>query len=468
LYQLVPRIDKLICMTTPGIGNGSLTTLLPDLSLWSYQGVTIKNNVAVDIWEQVVTNYNVTATYKMYVNVSNGNPVQLYLKGYDFVFGSHPDIYIMDYDVYLPNHVTDDEFAEPQLCKQHDPMVQSPRHLWRAKLLLGQLNRLTPPTTALHDEFATFAFQHNKIYSDNGEYQRRKLIFKENMEFIANHNKRIDVTFKLKMNWFGDLTNDERKFLLTPRPPVVDSKFTSMAKLGSTDFVQKVHSGNLPPNINWVEKGAVNPPKDQGVCGSCWTFGTNGAIEGRWFIKSGVLLSLAEQQIVDCAWLNWGGVGGNMGCDGGYAAGAMQWIVDNGGIALENNYPYLSQDGFCNSADRSSGVVLTGYVNVTSGDEQALQGAVANGPVAIAIDASHKEFTFYSSGVYFQPDCSNNVNDLDHEVLAVGYDTTQNGADYWLVKNSWSTHWGDMGFIKMARNKNNNCGVASQATFPLV
>jgi len=145
----------------------------------------------------------------------------------------------------------------------------------------------------------------------------------------------------------------------------------------------------------------------------------------------------------------------------------MQWIINNGGIATESSYPYLSEDHFCD-ASLTSGVTLKGYVNVTEGSEKALQDAVATmGPVAVAIDAAHPEFEFYSQGVYYNPKCNSSIDALDHEVLVVGYGT-ENGEDYWLVKNSWSTHWGDDGYIKMARNKGNNCGIATQPNYPIV
>jgi len=223
---------------------------------------------------------------------------------------------------------------------------------------------------------------------------------------------------------------------------------------------------SVPSSINWVDKGAVNPPKDQGVCGSCWTFGTVGSLEGAWFVKTGVLLSLSEQQLVDCAWGSWGS--GDSGCDGGFAPGALQWIINNGGIALESDYSYKMQDSFCKADIKTSNIEVLAYVNVTEYSEQALQDAVANfGPVAIAIDAAHPEFEFYKSGVYYNPNCKNDPNSLDHEVLVVGYGT-ENGQDYWLVKNSWSTHWGDNGFIKMARNRDNNCGIATAANYAIV
>jgi len=240
------------------------------------------------------------------------------------------------------------------------------------------------------------------------------------------------------------------------RPPV-----TSHLQNGLGEIFHP-HTLSAPASIDWRTKGAVNPVKDQGSCGSCWTFGSIGAVEGAWYIQNGQLLRLSEQQIVDCAWIV------NQGCNGGYAQWAYQWMINNGGLALENGYGYLAQNSWCKAYDKSSGVYVTGYKNVTSGDENGLKEAVALGPVAIAIDAAHLSFRFYAEGVYYEPECKNGEDDLDHEVLAVGYGTTSDGQDYWIVKNSWSTYWGDEGYIRMARNKGNNCGVATDATFPIV
>jgi len=280
---------------------------------------------------------------------------------------------------------------------------------------------------------------------------------------VEEHNKRTDVTYKLAMNKFSDMTNSEISMLLMPSKSTAERSFS---RAGASGYHQP--SGKqLPPSLNWVEKGAVNPPKDHGVCGSCWIFGTAGSLEGAWFVKTGILPALSEQQIVDCNWGTWGS--GNSGCDGGFAGPAFQWIIDNGGISTEAAYPYLMQDQFCKQNADFSGVTVQSYVNVTSFSESDLQDAVATyGPVAVAIDAAHPEFEYYSSGVYYNPNCKNDPDSLDHEVLVVGYGTDDVGGDFWLVKNSWSTYWGDEGYIKMARNRNNNCGIATQATYPIV
>jgi C1A family cysteine protease len=457
-YEVVPRIDQMVCFTQNG--SGSLEQMLPDLSAnWTYSGTKNINGVMCNTWQQVKQNLNKTNYYTFYLDVSDNTPVQLYLYGYDFVFGSHPDIYIMDFDSYVPSIENASVFDEPTICRTNT--AQNPGVFYRARASLGQLmHTMNPP--AINDEFDAFVWRHKKVYLTSEEKEMRRSQFYSHLRLIEEHNRRTDVTFKMGMNHFGDMTQEEIETLIHPR---------SKHEPTSVRAAVREHSRGtapLPPSVDWVAKGAVNPPKDQGICGSCWTFGTVASIEGAWAIKTGKLPSLSEQQLVDCAWVNWAKETQNLGCDGGFAAPAMQWVIDNGGIATEAHYPYLMQDHWCSASDKSSGVVLTGYVNVTAYSEDALQDAIANhGPVAIAIDATYPYFTFYTSGVYYNPQCSDKIKDLDHEITCVGYGT-ENNQEYWLIKNSWSTHWGDMGFAKMARNRNNNCGVASQATFPLV
>ncbi|OQR72236.1 cathepsin L isoform 4 [Tropilaelaps mercedesae] len=221
-------------------------------------------------------------------------------------------------------------------------------------------------------------------------------------------------------------------------------------------------SVNLPRHVDWRERGAVTPVKNQGHCGSCWSFSTTGSLEGQMFRKTGKLVSLSEQNLIDCS-----GDFGNKGCNGGLMDNAFDYIRENRGIDTEQSYPYEGKMGKCRYSRKHKAGEDTGFVDIPSGDELALTKALATvGPISIAVDASHSSFQFYHDGVYDPPECDNHT--LDHGVLAVGYGTTEEGDDYYIVKNSWGTTWGNEGYILMARNVDNECGVATQASYPLV
>ncbi|XP_069172629.1 digestive cysteine proteinase 1-like isoform X2 [Procambarus clarkii] len=186
-----------------------------------------------------------------------------------------------------------------------------------------------------------------------------------------------------------------------------------------------------------------------------------GALEGRHFRKTGKLVSLSEQQLVDCS----GGTYKNLGCRGGLMTYAFNYIKATGADSGAS-YPYVAVQGTCKFSVKNIAATLTGYVSVTSKSESALKTAAGTiGPISVAIDASHSSFQFYKSGVYYEPACSS--TSLNHGVLVVGYGTSPAG-DYWIVKNSWGPGWGEAGYIKMARNKNNNCGIATLASYPIV
>ncbi|CAF1005410.1 unnamed protein product [Didymodactylos carnosus] len=195
--------------------------------------------------------------------------------------------------------------------------------------------------------------------------------------------------------------------------------------------------------------------------GSCWAFSATGSLEGQHFKKYSALVSLSEQNLVDCS-----GKFGNMGCSGGLMDQAFAYIKANNGIDTEVSYPYEARNDVCRFNPENVGANDTGYTDIKSGSEADLQAAIATvGPISVAIDASHGSFQFYHSGVYNELQCSS--VSLDHGVLAVGYDTTGT-QDYYIVKNSWGTSWGNDGYIWMTRNKNNQCGIATMSSYPLV
>jgi len=305
-------------------------------------------------------------------------------------------------------------------------------------------------------QWEEFKAMHGKTYENEVEEAFRMKIFKENTIRIAKHNARFDkgeVTFKVGINKFSDMHTHE-----------VAEKLNGFKSAGAkkSDRVHKAPvSWPWSKKVDWRKEGYVTPIKDQGQCGSCWSFSATGSLEGQLFKKNKQLVSLSEQNLVDCS-----GNYGNYGCDGGLMDAAFQYIQANGGVDTEASYPYTAEDGTCKFSASNVGGTDTGFVDVNP-TEKDLQHAVQTiGPVSVAIDASQWSFQQYASGIYYEPECSS--EELDHGVLAVGFGSEWLNKDYWLVKNSWGDSWGEQGYIRMSRNKDNNCGIATEASYPTV
>ena len=316
--------------------------------------------------------------------------------------------------------------------------------------LLGVCQSLYFKDSEVKIQFIDFIKKYNKNYNEV-ELNNRYNVFKENLERIEYHNRQ-NLGWTMQMNKFGDLTPEEFK------NTHMTKTFVRNFDLGNEVFVAN-NDDNLPTEWDWTEKGAVTPVKDQGQCGSCWAFSTTGAVEGAWFLSKGQLVSLSEQELVDCA----GGNYGNQGCNGGLMDDGFKYVIDNG-LCTEDSYKYTASDGACTKCTEV--VTISSFVDVEQNNESALQQAVYKQPVAVAIEADQLAFQFYHSGV-LSSSCGTN---LDHGVLLVGWGTL-NGKEYWKVKNSWGSSWGSDGYVLLSRNvsaKEGQCGIAMMASYPIV
>jgi len=303
---------------------------------------------------------------------------------------------------------------------------------------------------ASEDDWRDFKKRYNKNYDNDIEDNYRRKIFIQNNELILNHNDKFhrgDTDYMLSMNQFGDLLPHE----------VISSGFTTPDNSADTNETHHDNS-SLPSSIDWRDKGALSPVKSPCQTTVPWAYSTVGAVESHLFIKTGKLLSLSEQQLAECCVNNslanisdaWG----------------FDCIMSTGGIDTEESYPCAPEIGKCHFNTETVGTPLTGYKAVAAGDEVALKDVIAtSGPAVSAVDASHVSFMFYTNGVYYEANCS--TSEVDHAVLIVGYGT-EGGADYWLLRNSWGPEWGMGGYMKLSRNKNNHCGIASTVNYPII
>ncbi|XP_062135083.1 cathepsin L-like [Drosophila sulfurigaster albostrigata] len=308
----------------------------------------------------------------------------------------------------------------------------------------------------LEEEWNRFQIDYTKFYQTEDEALLRRLIFVDNKRRIDKHNRRFMAgleSYEMGVNQFTDLLPKEFQSQMLSSLNITEAE-------GLIEFRYSAPRDVDPPSsIDWRAKGAVTPVMDQGeICESCWAFATTGTLEGQTFVRTGRLVQLSAQNLVDCSSTY------NNNCGGGLAARALKYIMDNGGINTESSYPYQGTMQQCRYDSRNIGATVQGRSLVKDKSEANLAVATAlYGPVSVAVDGTGLQH--YRSGVYNNPNCT---NDLNHAMVVVGYGHDSYDGDYWLVKNSWGTSFGESGYIRMSRNRNNQCGIASYAVFPMV
>eukprot|EP00938_MAST-03A_sp_MAST-3A-sp1_P004566 g4566.t1 len=293
--------------------------------------------------------------------------------------------------------------------------------------------------------FNKFKADHGKTYESTIEEAHRYGVFKANLGMIDQLNSLEQGTATYGVTKFADLTADEFKEQYLGLSGSLPEDAPVARDIEVTDV----------DSIDWVEKGAVTPVKNQGQCGSCWAFSTTGNIEGVTFLKTGNLVSLSEQELVDCD-KNYG----DMGCQGGLPSNAYKFVLAEGGIDTESSYSYSGTGGTCKESSGKVGATISNWTAISTDETQIASQLVQRGPLSIGINAAMMQL--YMGGVANPLDILCNKKNLDHGVLIVGYGT-DSGKDYWKIKNSWGSGWGEKGYYRIIRGKG-KCGLNTMVT----
>ncbi|KAK4481416.1 hypothetical protein RD792_012306 [Penstemon davidsonii] len=328
-------------------------------------------------------------------------------------------------------------------------------HLLLLFLLLLQVP--TCKSSSISNLFDNWCKEYGKTYTSEQEKQQRLKVFEENYEYVTQHNRMANSSYTLSLNAFADITNNEFKAKYLG---LSLSKSDPAIRLNSIEGQNLVKESDVPSSLDWRKKGAVTGVKDQGSCGACWSFSATGAIEGINKIVTGSLVSLSEQELIDCD------KSYNDGCGGGLMDYAYEFVIKNKGLDTEEDYPYQGRDRPCNKDKMKRHVVtIDSYADIPEKNEKKLQQAVTTQPISVGVCGSGTSFQLYSGGIFTGP-CSTS---LDHAVLIVGYDS-KDGKDYWIVKNSWGKYWGMNGYMHILRNSGNEegvCGINMLASYPI-
>ncbi|XP_017120733.1 procathepsin L [Drosophila elegans] len=323
------------------------------------------------------------------------------------------------------------------------------------QIVTSNLNNRNSTALDYKSEFEKFKKSNNRKYLRTYDEIRSLKVFEENYKVIEEHNQHYQdgqTTFRLKPNIFADMSTDGylKGYLRLLKSNVEDSADNIAEIVGSPLMA------NVPESLDWRSKGFITPSQNQQSCGSCYAFSIAESIGGQVFKRTGKILSLSEQQIVDCSVSH-----GNQGCVGGSLRNTLTYLQSTGGIMRAADYAYVGKKGRCQFVSDLSVVNVTSWAILPVHDEQAIQAAVTHiGPVAISINATPKTFQLYSDGIYDDVQCSS--ASVNHAMLIIGF-----GKDYWILKNWWGELWGESGYMRIRKGVN-MCGIANYAAYAIV
>ncbi|KAK9812379.1 hypothetical protein WJX73_006336 [Symbiochloris irregularis] len=488
MYQIYPKVDTWDCRTLEIDGGGGptaqqrrrllsvengpkLTLVLPDLSegKWTFNGTSKIRTGAwagleadTYVWP-LTEDYGygrVSASYAFYVS-QGGSPLRLEMWGVNLYTGGHFDDYEVDFRNFSAGSPPTDIFKIPDIC----PLKPSVRDSYVGRMqmrhsgLMRHLAIMHPNAHWGDAEYDAFVHRHGRRHRSEEEYQGRAQVFMDNQRMIEQHNAG-NHSYKLELNHFADWTREEYRAVFLPNtgaPRLSPQGDSSLVR----QHVRTVPAHMVPNTLDWRGSPADSPVKDQAMCGGCWAFGAVASLEAAYFRQTGKQLLLSEQNMMDCSWST-----GNTACMGGFQDLAFQWVLNNtvGGLASEEAYPYQGVTNFCRKDVPQAAKFSGKYVEVTGGEEALKEALYTKGPMTVSVDAGPDAFQFYKSGVFDEAKCQTQLDKLDHAVIISGYGTSPEGQHYWLVKNTWSTNWGDKGYIQIARQPD-DCGIASQPIY---
>eukprot|EP01029_Cantina_marsupialis_P016554 TRINITY_DN3696_c0_g1_i1.p1 TRINITY_DN3696_c0_g1~~TRINITY_DN3696_c0_g1_i1.p1 ORF type:complete len:512 (-),score=80.82 TRINITY_DN3696_c0_g1_i1:351-1886(-) len=379
--------------------------------------------------------------YKVYtVYFHNDTPMRFTITGTsDITF---------EYTSFIPGSIPESTF-EPTKCD----------NLQEAPIKVNHIHNVANPeiddAMIEAEMFLEFAKKHDKIYSGE-EHSKRQQNFADSLLFVESFNRQ-HKSYSVAINQFADMSDEEFKKTMLP-----NMNMDSAMELEDMPTFNSFRMNSAPSSVDWRTKGKVTPVKNQAICGSCWSFASAAVLESQYAIKNNEIIQLAPQSLMDCAWEY-----NNNACNGGIPGNALIFAKEKGIAMYEKYGHYLMNEGTCHlDASNNANLDIKGVYRISNNQEAVKNTLAQYGPLAIAIDAELKSFRMYHEGVYSDSACSSSQYSLDHAVTLVGYGS-ENGSDYWIVKNSWAAVWGDEGYIKIGM-KNNLCGVTDMVVAALL